>query len=237
MGPFQAIARHMLNLLMGGLLIAIDVPVRQVVGAQRLGSTGASEGPVTGWQWDLLPDELGHLLEAIAFLSLARTVAGPLRSALTVLGLWQGAMILMALLSHKVHDVAMTATTEVVIVRDSAPTSVWLTFGLVTVLTVATGWCLAWLCRSHDLREGARAWRRNARWVSIAAVGTFAFAVWVESSLTDPSQSPFDWPVNGLSKYWFFLAGLGLAIAITVGITWIHSCLVTRAEAHAKAFD
>ena len=228
----------MLRILLGGLFVVIDAGSKQYQRVERTASDGTIRSHETGWQLDLVPDEIGHLIIGLAFLSLAKTAQGPLRTWLKALGWWQLLMILMAIFGHRINQVVITEITEYGSRSTTRPG--WVGGYLVPALgalwaiaEVAAGWCLAKLCRTHNLLRGAQLWTRYAWLVSALAVVYLAYGAFFIVRWFAHPEEPIFGAIPNLAQTFAAFAVLGVVTMITLVVVWLHACLGTRAEALA----
>lgn len=231
----------MLKLLIGSLIVLIDIDNKHIDTVSRSSGDGKSVAQLRGWQFDLVPDEIGYFMVALAFFGLATLAQGSLKAWLKALGTWQWVMIVATIVGHRVDQEAVTLVTEYGSQTTTLPAS---PLGYLTVLLqsplqafagLVTGWCLVKLCQSLDLVRGAQLWTRYAWLLTFVAVVHMGGLLYVLFRyLSEPDGSLFGFlPLLAQSFVVFAVVVVGVAIAM--GILWVHACLGTRAEAREVA--
>ena len=232
----RSIARGMLWILLGGLFVVIDLGSKQYQRVEQTASDGTSTSQETGWQWDLVPDEIGHLLIGLAFFNLAAAAQGSVRTWLKALGWWQLVMILIAMGSHRIDQVVVTEITEYGSRSTTKPSWIgaYVVHGVSALHAlgeVAAGWCLAKLCRTHDLLRSAQLWTRYAWLVSaVTAFCVVSGAFFLMHWFSQPGEAVIE-AVPYLAQHSAAFAVLAVATLIVSVALWLHACIGTRAEA------
>ncbi|QDV04880.1 hypothetical protein Poly30_03740 [Planctomycetes bacterium Poly30] len=230
----------MLQMLLGGFFVVIDLGNRHYQRVERTASDGTIMSEETGWHWDLVPDEIGHLLIGLAFFSLAGTAQGRLRNWLKALGWWQLVMILIAMAGHRIDQVSITEVTEYGSITTKKPS--WIGLYLIpglgvlqAIAGVTAGWCLAKLCRTHHLSRGAQLWTRYAWLISTAAAFYVVSAAYLLMRWISHPEDPVVGAMSYLPQHFVAFTALAVATLIAVIALWLHACLGTRAEALATS--
>ena len=217
--PQPPIVRSMSLLLAGAALLATDVTVG--LNQTETVTTWGSPDPATetGFLIDVFPDELGAALLALAFLALRRVASGALRGWFALLVGLQGLIFAVALTSHGPQE-AVAQEGFHFDWRGSLP----------PMTMLIAGWSLTALAGRLDLPTSQRRWRRFATYATVGHLVLFCLAVLFAVYTSTQGEEP-TWTALAVAAS--VLAGLGLALTVTLAYFGITACLAMRAEAKA----
>ncbi|MEM8709851.1 MAG: hypothetical protein AAGG01_02780 [Planctomycetota bacterium] len=233
----RTIAQGMLQLVVGGAFIVLDMESKNTQKVESTTADGTTTAEITGWSFDLIPDEIGHLLLSLAFFRVAAAAQGPLRTWIKAVGAWQLVMLVLKVIGHRIDEIAVTQVTEYGSTTVTTPR--WLLPSLVPVLgwaaQMAAAWCLARLCRSLDLMRGATRWTRYAWLMTAMAAFHFLGLIFILQQWLRDDGQPIVAAAPFLAKHFVAFAALALISLIATAALLLHACLGTRAEALAAA--
>lgn len=217
--PQPTIVRSMSLLLAGAALIVFDLTLEAKPAEAVTTRDSPEPATETGFLIDVLPDALGAVLLALAFLALRRVASGALRGWFALLVGLQGLIFAVALTSH--------GPREAVAQEGFRPD--WQ--GSLTLMTmVIAGWSLTALAGRLHFPSSQWRWRRFATYATVGPVVLFGlaalFASYASTQGEEPSRTASVVAVSAL-------AGLGLALSVAQAYLGIAACLAMRAEAKA----
>ncbi len=202
-------------LLVGTAFLAVDVTRGSWTTQSVRDSQGTELSSTRGFRYDLVPDEVGHLLFIACFFAFFRLCQGAAKKWFLVLIPLQLVGLVGAVLDHFIVGHKPLATLS----------SDWVG-SLNSVLYMAVGWPFMLACRELGLRTSEVRWRRFALWMTALVLLPFVVAILL--SAFGESEQPLNLSPNVqvAIPVVFVLGGLTLFL-------WGSACLGTRSEARS----